>query len=64
MDCYEAERAKKWISLQEDRIRCKCCMFDAPREEICCKHHCGTYSFCIGCDAKCRAGNKACERKG
>ena len=54
-------RYDKWAKHKEARERCETCMFDAPGSELCCKHHCGKYSICETCTAKCRTGNKLCE---
>ena len=55
-------RYDKWEQHIKDRERCNTCMYDAPEEELCCKHQCGEYSFCTNCKAKCRAGKKLCEK--
>ena len=55
-------RYDKWKLIRESYARCAACMYDAPREESCCKHHCGEYSFCKDCTAKSRDGNKLCEK--
>ena len=56
-------RYDKWKMHRAARERCEHCMFDAPNEEMCCKHHCGEYDFCEKCTAKCRVGAKLCENR-
>ena len=55
-------RYDRWEYIRQTRERCEECMYDAPAGETCCKHHCGKYTFCEGCTAKCREGNKLCEK--
>lgn len=55
-------RYDKWEFAKEMRERCNACMYDAPYIEPCCKQHCGEYTFCKDCTAKCREGNKLCEK--
>ena len=55
-------RYDKWEYHRKTRERCDSCMFDAPHGEPCCKHHCGEYSWCDTCTAKCREGDKLCEK--
>ena len=55
-------RYDKWAQIREARERCESCMYDALDGEICCKHHCGEYTICADCKAKCREGNKLCEK--
>lgn len=63
MSIYLLEQQKKWELLRASYERCKQCMSDAPYGEICCKHHCGTYSFCNDCNAECRHGVLLCSPK-
>jgi hypothetical protein len=55
-------RYDKWEFHHKAKERCSNCMYDAPYEEICCKHHCGEYDMCAGCQAKCRETFKLCEK--
>ena len=55
-------RYDKWEYHRKTRERCDNCMFDAPYGEECCKHHCGEFTRCNICTAKCREGNKLCEK--
>lgn len=55
-------RYDKWEYYRETQARCENCMYDAPHGEPCCKHHCGEYIWCDECTARCRTGNKLCEK--
>ena len=55
-------RYDKWKFHRQTEERCNSCMYDAPYGERCCKHHCGEYSMCAGCQAKCRETFKLCEK--
>ena len=55
-------RYDKWAQIKQDRERCDTCMSDAPKGEMCCKHHCGEYSWCDECTALCRNTSKLCEK--
>ena len=55
-------RYDKWEAIRRDRERCEACMYDAPHNESCCKHHCGKYTWCEYCEAECRSTAKLCEK--
>ena len=55
-------RYDKWEFHRKMRERCDNCMFDAPYGEECCKHHCGEFTVCDSCTAKCKTGKKLCEK--
>ena len=55
-------RYDRWEQYKADRRRCEACMFDAPKDESCCKHHCRKYEKCKTCTAICRTGEKLCEK--
>lgn len=55
-------RYDKWEEIRRSRERCESCMYDAPHGESCCKHHCGKYTWCEGCEAECRNTTKLCEK--
>ena len=55
-------RYDKWERIRKDRERCDTCMYDSPNSELCCKHHCGEYTWCINCTAECRNTMKLCEK--
>ena len=55
-------RYDKWEHHRRTRERCEKCMFDAPYGEECCKRNCGSFSKCKTCTAKCKTGDKLCEK--
>lgn len=55
-------RYDRWEQIRRDRERCESCMHDAPHGEACCKHQCGKYTWCEGCEAECRDTAKLCEK--
>ena len=59
---FDRRYDEKWEFHRQMRERCDNCMFDAPGGEECCKHHCGEYSICADCQAKCRETAKLCVK--
>lgn len=58
---WDRRYEKKWEDLRAAYAKCARCMEDAPYD-WCCKHHCGEWTYCDNCQAKCREGNKLCEK--